>query len=198
MLISNLSIAHKQSGVSLIEILITTLILGIGLLGVAALQVSSISSNQEGFFTSQATSIAEDLASRIRSGKLITMTPDPNARIDHATYIANYVNAGAINCGAAPARICRNDGANAANNCTLAEISTFDQWEACSIAEATLPQGEVRIVNQPPGSRRLSIVVDWDSASERADMGNLKNVNVNCAAITNNADRNCIIVELLP
>jgi len=189
---------RKQAGVSLIEVLITTLILGIGLLGVAALQVSSVTSNQEGFFASQATSIAEDLSSRIRGGKLITMSPNPAVQIPHAVYIANYVNAGAYACGGAPARFCRNDDAAAAQNCTLQELVAFDQWEMCTIAEDTLPQGEVRVLNLPAGSRRLTVVVDWDSASEREDVGTLKNVNTNCEGLTGSADRNCVIVELLP
>lgn len=188
---------YKQAGVSLIEILITTLILGIGLLGVAALQVSSVSSNMEGFYTSQATSIAEDLASRIRAAKVITSMPDPDPAkwpdviMDHQTYIANYISAVPYSCDAVT--VCR----NATANCGFNEMVAYDKWEVCNIAKDTLPDGKIRVNNSLAGSR-LTIVVDWNPASERADIGNLKNVNANCNLLINDAERNCVIMEMLP
>jgi len=189
----------RQSGVSLIEILVTTLVLGIGLLGVASLQVASVSSNQEGFFASQATSIAEELASRIRSSKMAEMMP--NSTIDHDTYIASYSQAGAYTCGGAPALYCRADGVSAPHaDCSdgtddLLDLSTFDKWDMCKIAENTLPGGQVRVLTS---GWRLSVVVEWDAARAREDLGQLDNVNSNCAAIIGSAEKNCIILEILP
>ncbi len=182
----------KQSGVSLIEILVTVLILGIGLLGVAALQISSTSSNMEGFFQSQATSIAEDAASRLRASKMITILP--GSTTDQGTYIANYITAGALGC-AKPTQFCRRDGATAADNCSLAELAAFDKWELCDTASNTLPEGKVYILGNVS---RVTIAVEWASAKARADMGQIDNLNNNCNAITGNADRNCVIVELVP
>ena len=183
----------RQNGVSLIEILVTILILGIGLLGVASLQVSSIASNQEGFYTSQATSIAEDFASRIRSAKMITMVPD--STVDYATFLANYVVVGELSCTTAPTSMCKSIGGSSPDNCGFTEMALFEQWEACSIAEATLPEGKVRIVST---GDRLSIIVDWSSASERKDLGTKKIVNQNCAAITGSSERNCVMLEVVP
>jgi type IV pilus modification protein PilV len=191
---------HKyQSGVSLIEILVTTLILGIGLLGVASLQVASVSSNQEGFFTSQATSIAEELSSRIRSSKVAQMVP--GSVLDHDTYIANYVDAGGYLCGGSPAMYCRaNGGAEADPACSddiddLANITSFDKWDICKIAENTLPEGKVRVLSS---GWRLSIVVEWEAAKARSDLGQETNLNTNCNALIGNADKNCVILEILP
>lgn len=183
----------KQSGVSLIEILITTLILGIGLLGVAALQVSSVSSNQEGFFTTQATSIAEDLSSRMRASKIITMLP--NYTETSATVTGLYLSAGALTCGNLAGLMCRDNGGTGAADCTLADMAAFDLWEACDVAKKTLPGGQVRILRN---TNRITLVVDWDSASARADIGTVTNVNANCSDLTNSAIRNCIIMEIVP
>lgn len=189
----------KQSGVSLIEILITTLVLAVGLLGVAALQVSSISSNQEGFYTSQATSIAEDLVSRIRSAKVVTMIADEDQRILYSTYVAHYgdaaVNPVAYDCAAAPAVMCRNNAGAEAESCTFQNLADFDKWDICTIADNTLPRGKVRVASI---GNRLSIVVDWDSEQERRDIGKAKNINENCQTVTNDEERNCIIMEILP
>jgi len=184
-----------QSGVSLIEILVTTLVLGVGLLGVAALQVSSVSSNQEGLFTSQATAIAEDYASRIRSSRVSTMMP--NSNITHAAFLGLYHNGDTapFACAVQPNPICRSSDGQAAGDCTPAQLAVFDQWEVCMAAANLLPQGQVRAINL---GVRLTLVVDWDSAAGRQDTGNVSVVNANCAALTGSDTRNCVIMELVP
>ena len=195
-----------QSGVSLIEILVTTLILGVGLLGVASLQVASVSSNQEGFFHSQATSIAQEWASRIRSTKPAEMVPwSPQ---NHALLIANFVSAAPYACpgpnGTPPPINCSANGGSIPNvACAdgvndVADIVNSDKWEICDIAKTTLPDGKVRVVNS--GNMRLSIVVDWDAAKARQDLGQATNVNNFCAAAPFSiaTDRNCIMMEIIP
>ena len=197
----------NQLGISLIEILVTTLILGIGLLGVASLQIASVSSNQEGFFYSQATSIADEVASRIRSSKMAEMMP--GSILTHPAYIANYAEANEYTCGdlstlapSAPTLLCRADqgalpdaGCSDGNN-DLADIAAYDKWDICKIAQRTLPDGKVRVLSS---GWRLSVVVDWEPSRARDDLGQITNVNTSCAnAIGIAADRNCIITEILP
>lgn len=191
---------RKVSGVSLIEILVTTLVLGIGLLGVAALQVSSLSSNQEGFFTSQASSIARDYASRVRaSGRMITAVPESDdtttAVVQHINYLATYATGGALACGTSPGTMCRSDNGASPAACDEATMKLFDQWEVCDVAKNTLPDGKLRAIQT---GNRLTIVVDWDSTQARTDLGQKQNVNTNCAVLTGSAERNCVIVELVP
>jgi type IV pilus assembly protein PilV len=57
----------QQSGFTLIEVLISALILAIGLVGVAGLQAVSLKNNQSTFMRSQATALAYDLADRMRA-----------------------------------------------------------------------------------------------------------------------------------
>lgn len=57
----------RQQGATLIEVLIATVIISIGLLSVAALQTVALKSNQGSYFRSQATFLAYDLADRIRA-----------------------------------------------------------------------------------------------------------------------------------
>ena len=191
-----------QAGVSLLEILVTTLVLGIGLLGVAALQVSSVSSNQEGFFATQATSIAEDYASRVRSGRLVTSVYNPNstdsASAKQIAYITRYHTGGALTCGATPPTMCRSDNGTApSTQCDAATIATFDRWEICDIAKNTLPGGQVRALRN---GNRMTIVVEWDAIGGRSDLGTVNNVNANCSSTFIGVDsaRNCVIMEIVP
>ena len=57
----------RQAGIGLIEILVTVLILGIGILGVASTQVVSLQMNTQSQSRSQAVLLAEDLLDRIRA-----------------------------------------------------------------------------------------------------------------------------------
>lgn len=57
----------RQSGVSLIEVLIAMLILSIGLLGMVGLQTTSLRNTQNAYLRTQATIFAEDMADRMRA-----------------------------------------------------------------------------------------------------------------------------------
>ena len=57
----------KNAGFTLIEVLIAMVVLAVGLLGLAGLQVTSLKNNQSAYNRSQATQLAYDLADRMRA-----------------------------------------------------------------------------------------------------------------------------------
>ncbi|HQQ63288.1 MAG TPA: type IV pilus modification protein PilV [Pseudomonadales bacterium] len=57
---------RNQSGIALLEVLITFFVLAFGLLGLAALQVKSMQFNQDSYLRSQATVAAYDMLDRMR------------------------------------------------------------------------------------------------------------------------------------
>jgi type IV pilus assembly protein PilV len=59
-------LASRQRGFTLIEILVTVVVLAIGLLGLAGLQATSLRFNNSAYHRSQATSLACDMADRMR------------------------------------------------------------------------------------------------------------------------------------
>ncbi len=58
---------RKQAGFTLIEILVTVVILAVGLLGLAGLQATSLKYNSTAYQRSQATSLAYDIIDRMRA-----------------------------------------------------------------------------------------------------------------------------------
>jgi type IV pilus assembly protein PilV len=62
---------NKNAGFTLIEVLIATLVLAAGLLGLAGLQVTSLRNNQSAYNRSQATQLTYDIADRIRANPLV-------------------------------------------------------------------------------------------------------------------------------
>lgn len=59
----------KQKGVSLLEVLISVLILSIGVLGLGGLQLFALQGSNDAHFRTSASFIAEDLSDRIRINK---------------------------------------------------------------------------------------------------------------------------------
>lgn len=58
---------HKAKGFTLIEILVSVLVLALGLLGLAALQANGLKNTQLAYNRSQAIHLAQDIADRIRA-----------------------------------------------------------------------------------------------------------------------------------
>ena len=59
--------AHTQSGITLIEVLISILVVNIGLLGLAGLFINSLKSTNEGYLYSQVVALTYDMTDRIRA-----------------------------------------------------------------------------------------------------------------------------------
>ena len=61
-----------ERGATLIEVLVAVVVLSIGLLGLAGLQVTSLQSNHSAYMRSQASLLAYDLADRMRAARSAT------------------------------------------------------------------------------------------------------------------------------
>jgi type IV pilus assembly protein PilV len=79
---------NKNTGFTLIEVLIAMLVLAVGLLGLAGLQATSLNNNQRAYYRSQATILAYDIVDRMRAnrsavGNYLTSFIDPATAIEH-------------------------------------------------------------------------------------------------------------------
>jgi type IV pilus modification protein PilV len=61
--------AHYQKGFNLIEALIAVVVLTLGLLGIAAMQLTSMRNTQGSYYRSQATTLANDFVERIYANR---------------------------------------------------------------------------------------------------------------------------------
>lgn len=127
---------HKNSGFTLIEVLVTVVVVSIGLLGLAGLQINGLRANMSSEARSKATLLASDILERMRANPV---------GVTNNNY-ANVTTAGA-GCAAAPNPFCSNNAAGVAvASCTTAEMAAFDAWVwACGmpIANANVVRGGV-------------------------------------------------------
>lgn len=129
-----LAVKQRQQGVTLIESMIALLVISIGLLGIAALQITAMSQNTSSLNHSQAVWIAYNMSDRVRAN----MTDFNNyAGIDtNNTYNQD--------CMSGP--------------CTDAQMTVADASDWGNLI-AGLPGGRGIIANDPDG---LMIMVMWD------------------------------------
>lgn len=59
----------RQRGATLIEVLVAMLVLSVGLLGLAGMQMTALKSNQSAYYRSQATVLAYDIIDRMRANR---------------------------------------------------------------------------------------------------------------------------------
>jgi len=142
-------------GFTLIEVLISMMILAIGLLGLAALQTTGLRNNLSAYNRSQATQLAYDMADRMRANMANAGLLAGSAYI-YTT--ANPITAVAV----------QNDCKQVANTCTTAQMAQNDLFEWNSDVNTILPVGEGAIA--VVGSI-FTITINWDDNRD----GNVNN-----------------------
>ena len=138
---------NKNTGFTLIEVLIAMLVLAIGLLGLAGLQATSIRNTQSAYNRSQATQLAYDLADRMRT--------NPSAA---GNYLTTFMAPTAATCATndTPCTAC----ASTANSCTPTQLAVKDLFEWNTELTSTLPSGAGTITN--PAGAIYTITINWD------------------------------------
>ncbi len=112
---------EAQQGVGIIEVLIALVVVSLGVLGMASLQLTGIKHSSSGYNRSMAVLFVENLASRMRSN------PDSVAE----GHYAGYDSAG-LNCNVRPAPFCQASIGVAAQTCEPDEMAAFDLYSiAC-------------------------------------------------------------------
>ena len=167
-----LSIRVKQQGIGLIEVLVSLLLLGVGLLGALSLQSTSLSAGQRASFALEAQIAASDMAARI----LAFSNTDPAADDldiydDIDTNTNDYADPGC-------------------NSCNQAETLQLDQFEWDQLIENADPDNNISLpsgqgqVTWEAATRTYTITVRYDrdrtgadgtdcDSNDKSDEGNL-------------------------
>lgn len=134
----------RQAGFGLIEVLAAMLVLGVGVIGFAALQIRAIHASGDAYARTQAIAISQDLAERMR------VNPTQAAAYRTASNWASTAPT------AAPTTC-----ATTTADCSAATMVTYDIQSVRYNAATLLPQGLVN-VETCQGSTLTCIYVSWD------------------------------------
>ena len=122
----------KQSGFSLIEIMVAALVLSIGILGVASLQIIGMKGTHQSYMKQQAMAVVQSLSERMHTNKQGVIAG--NYLVDSSTFDCNAV----LNTCSGPS-----------SNCTVVEIATVDLHNLiCGYKKGSAPRtGGVEVVD---------------------------------------------------
>ncbi len=129
----------RQSGFTMVEVLVAMLILGIGLLGMAGLQAHALRNNYNAYLRSQATFNIYEIMDRMRANR--------EYAIKNAGYATAYgASVSAVDCST--------------SRCTPAQMKDADlaQWLA---VVGRLPGGEGKIEMDSTEKNKVTVSVRW-------------------------------------
>ena len=148
---SSVSPARRQHGFSMIEVLVTLLIISLALLGTAGLQAYSMRLNQGGQFRTLAVFLVADLAERMEANKAGAVA---GSYVLANGNVPNLVSTACV------------DGA-----CVPVNLATFDLSLWQNAIAASLPQGSWTVAQTVAGNpSTYTITVGW--VDRRSDPGN--------------------------
>ena len=134
-----LNSSHAQQGFTLIEILVSLLIMTLGIVGVLKMQTQSLKSNQRAHFRTQADILSKDMLARMQ------------ANINEARQ-GSYVAASKP--GASPD--CQTSA------CSETEIVTWDLYQWYEQVEQKLPECNASVEILGGNNKRYLISLRWD------------------------------------
>lgn len=137
---------RNQKGVSLIEVLITVLLMSIGALGVAAMQLTGLKYNSGASVRTQATLLANDLMDRMRANRQLAN--------DKSTFNTNNFedNTSVLR----PSKSCYEE------ICNSEEMALYDKWAWFEQVSTRLPGGKAFIdFDEVDGQRIYRVQIQW-------------------------------------
>jgi type IV pilus assembly protein PilV len=146
----------RSDGFTLVEVLVSLVILAIGLLGIAKLMLFSSHSNDSAYLRSQATSLAYEILDDMRANR------------QEALNGTSYITAAAVP-AVAPGTLCLG-----INSCTTApQVGLYDvyQWglhlnaNSGAAVPGALPNGQGSVATATVGGQTtVTIIVSWDDS----------------------------------
>jgi type IV pilus assembly protein PilV len=118
---------QRVAGFTLMEVLVTIVILSIGLLGVAGLQLNSLRGNQNGLEASVAAALATEAVDRVRANLPAVRNMDTGKLRGDAEY--TLVTSAGSNPGCT------------GSTCTVAQVAQKDAYEWITAIQTQLPGG---------------------------------------------------------
>ena len=143
----------QQSGFSLIEVLVALIILAIGLLGLASLQMTSLKFNTDAYLRTQATTLAYDIIDRMRINNAAVLTGSYTVPLntDADAKLTAYVACKGTTCN------CYGSG-----NCTPTNIALFDLGSWYERLDTALPgASENRATISFGANNTATITINW-------------------------------------
>lgn len=162
------TLKSPQAGATLIEILVSVLVIALGLLTMASVQSNSVKFQKTSEFRAIATLLASDLADRMRANQ-------PGVAAQGYSVASGSFSDGMLtadNEGASQA--CGTIVGGALQPCTTQEMAAQDLFEWRSRLRASLPNAAVHVSQFDATQRAVELWVAWVDAADKDSSGDSK------------------------
>jgi len=139
-----LTLHNKQHGITMVEVLIAMLIMAVGLLGMASLQVRAVSDTANASFRSTGIFYANDMADRIRANPAGEQAGLYNTHTGGSEKTACLTVAG----------------------CDSSDMAAHDKWEWTTNLQAAMPGGVGTIAKN---GDIYTVTVEWNARVQAED-----------------------------
>lgn len=151
----------KQSGFTLIEVLISVFVLALGVIGAAGMQLVAMRTGQQSGLQTVAVQLATEMADNMRQN-----ATEMNKADSDNPYLFSY-NSAADTAPAAPTKMCYGAA------CNSAELAEFDIYEWQTRLKGGLPGGRVVICRDETPWNTGAAKLTWDCASTIATINSV-------------------------
>lgn len=150
---------HEVRGFTLLEVMISVVILAIGMLGIAALLITTQKSNSSSYIKQQAVQSAYNILDRMRANQ--------QEAISGAYNVNNLAAAGAAPVvPGTPATDC------SVVACSPAQMATYDTWHWLAKDLPQMTNGCGSVVTSAAGANTLvTVTVQWDDSPASKTLG---------------------------
>lgn len=167
----------NSSGFTLIEVLISVFILGVGILGVFSMQSRALMDNQDAYIRTQAVFLAYDLSDRIRTNSDYWQQQVANNTVATAVSNAAYAFCNAYD----PATDTVAEPPAQPSECTAQELAAYDIYRWKKDVDDVLPNAQVTISQEVDANTTttdqdiIQIKVKWNRVNQdtEAKLGQL-------------------------
>ena len=135
----------SQKGLTLVEILVSVLVMGIGALGVASMQITGLKYSAGAQTRTQASLLASDMLDRIRANRLTAIS----TVLYNTQGFQSSVSTPSVNCYQ--------------SDCNGAALVAYDKWAWLNQVRTLLPNSQAQIVSEDINSdqRMFQITLRW-------------------------------------
>lgn len=143
----------RCKGTSLIEVMVTVVILAVSLIGIAGLQIFGVRYNHSAYLRSQSTILAYDILDRMRANRTLAATTNA-----YLLNFGDFVPAAGSDCS------------DVGQDCTPLQIAQYDVSQWTNAVAGVMPDGEAQIqVQDLPDRRIYSVSLKWRDRRDTND-----------------------------
>jgi type IV pilus assembly protein PilV len=162
-------ISHKRyaSGMTLVEVLIAAIVIAVGLLGVASLQINALQGANDAQYRAKAADTIASLADRIRSNQAAVAAYNDAIPTDSCALASDDTLATIQRCAMSP------DGTvDVVSQCTQDQMAAYDLWEVNCSLQSSVPGAILSVTCPEPDCNNLSpitVTISWQIQNRNPD-----------------------------